>query len=233
MNKLHHIAPKTIALVAMGKSAGTYINMCSTKGDRRLLADETWAINAMGGVIKHDLLFHMDDCKIQESRAVRQPDGNVAGILRWLRNHPRFITSKAYDDYPGAIEFPLQDVMNAVGVSYFNNTVAYAIAYAMYLGVGKISLFGVDFSYENDHKAERGRGCVEFLLGMAAARGIEVEVGGDSTLLDANVDPKNRFYGYDANDIELKYTDAGVEVLQTPREVLPTAEEIEKRYRFA
>ncbi|HSH28682.1 MAG TPA: hypothetical protein VK971_02150 [Thiohalobacter sp.] len=222
--------PRSVAIVAMGMSAATYVRRASNEGTRGRVADEVWAINSMGSVIQHDLLFHMDDCKVQEARAKRDPQGNVAGLVSWLRDHPRFMTSKAYPDYPGAIEFPLQDVINTLGIAYFNNTVAYAVAYAMYLGFEKIALYGCDYSYENGHKAEKGRGCVEFLLGSAAARGIHIEVASDSTLLDANVDESMRFYGYDASDVELAHTDDGVIVTLTERDTLPSAEEIEVRY---
>jgi hypothetical protein len=220
-----------VAIVAMGMSSGTYLRLAASLGSRHKVADETWAINSMGGVIEHDLLFHMDDCKVQEARAERKPDNNVAGMLGWLKDHPKFMTSKAYPDYPGAIEFPLQEVIQSVGSTYFNSTVAYAVAYAIHLGVKKISLYGVDYSYANSHKSESGRGCVEFLLGIAAARGIHIEVASDSTLLDANVDPRIRPYGYDAYDVSFELEDGKLKVIKDERESLPTPEEIEKRYK--
>ncbi len=222
--------PKSVAIVAMGMSSATYVRLASNKGGRQRVSDEVWAINSMGNVIKHDLLFHMDDCRVQESRAEREPDGNVAGMQEWLKDHPRFLTSRKYPEYPGAIEFPLEKVINGLGSTYFNNTVAYAVAYAIFIGVQKISLYGCDYSYQQIHKAESGRGCVEFLLGLAAARGIHIEVAQDSTLLDACIPDNQRFYGYDAVDIKLNNTDKGMKVEMTKREALPTAEEIEKRY---
>lgn len=230
MGEVLQLNPGSVAIVAMGQSAGTYLRTCSTLGSRCKVADETWAINAMGGVIQHDLLFHMDDCKVQESRAESNPDGNIAGLMKWLKKHPRFFTSKSYDDYPGAIEYPLQDVINNVGVSYFNNTVSYAVAMAMHIGVKRISLYGVDFSYVNQAKAERGRACVEFLLGVASAQGIDIQMASDTTLMDACIDIDHKFYGYDASHVEIKETDNGVRVMTTPRETLPTADEIEARY---
>lgn len=221
----------SVAIVAMGRSSATYLSMASTKGGRHKIADEVWAINSMGGVIQHDLLFHMDDCRVQEARAKAQPDGNVAGMLDWLKVHPRFFTSKAYPEYQGAMEYPLQDVINGIGSVYFNNTVAYAVAWAIHIGVKKISLWGVDYSYPDLHKAESGRGCVEFLLGVAAARGIELEVAADSTLLDANVPDNQKPYGYDASHVKFDYTENGVKVSMTPRDRLPTAQEIERRYK--
>ena len=231
MAEIHRLkVPESVAIVAMGTSHSSYTKLVANLGNRRRVADETWVINAMGSALEHDLLFHMDDCKVQESRAERDPKGNIASMVEWLRNHPRFFTSKVYEDYPGAIEFPLEQVINKLGISYFNNTVAYAVAYAMFLDVKTIKIFGADYTYANLHKAEKGRGCVEFLLGAAAARGIRIEVASDSTLLDANVPEDQRFYGYDACSVKLENTERGIIVHRTPRDALPSAEEIEKRY---
>lgn len=224
------IKPKSVAIVAMGASSRTYLALCTHAGNRKRVADETWAINSMGGVIQHDLLFHMDDVGIQEARANADPDGNIAGMLDWLKTHPKFITSRKDADYPGSIAFPLEKVINKLGASYFNSTVAYAVAYAMYKGFTKISLYGVDFSYADGHKAEKGRACVEYLLGMASARGVHIEVASDSTLLDANIDDDQRFYGYDVIEPVISQTENGVKVKFQDREVIPTVDEIETRY---
>lgn len=224
------LPPKSVAIVAMGKSSTTYVNLCSQAGGRHKVADETWAINSMGNVIAHDLLFQMDDLKIQEARAKAQPESNVANMLQWLKHHHKFFTSRAYPDYPGCIEFPLEAVVNRLGSTYFNSTVAYALAYAIYIGAKKISLFGCDFSYPNSHKAEMGRGCVEYWVGVASASGIEIVVAADSTLLDADVDEDKRLYGYDTEDVFFEQTDKGVKMTRKDKEVIPTAEEIETRY---
>jgi hypothetical protein len=206
------------------------MTMCTVAGDRHRVTDETWAINATGGVIEHDLLFAMDDCKVQEQRAEASPQSNVAGIVDWLKSHPRFLTSRVYPDYTGANAFPLQEVMNTIGTIYLNNTVAYAVAYAIYIGVKKISLYGCDYSYQDFHRAESGRGCVEFLLGMAAARGIKIEVPSDTTLLDANVPEEFKPYGYDSYDVRYEHTESGLKVIMEERDHLPSPDDIENRY---
>ena len=178
VNVTHEKVPESVAIVAMGQSSGTYLALCANRGDRHRVAEETWAINAMGGVIDHDLLFHMDDCKIQESRAEADPKGGVSGMVNWLKDHPRFVTSTAYPDYPGAIEYPLEDVINMIRFPYLNSTSACAVAYAMTMGVKHLKLYGLDFTYQNWHQGEKGRGCVEFLLGIAWAMRINIEIAG-------------------------------------------------------
>ena len=227
------VAPSSVAIVAMGGSCATYLRQCSAAGDRHMIADQTWAINSMGGAIMHDLLFHMDDIEVQERRAKAKPDSNVGNMMRWLKRHPRFFTSRVVEGYPGAMEYPLEAVIKGTGIPYMNSTVAYAVAYAMHIGVKRLSMFGVDYSYPDLHKAERGRGCVEFWLGMAAARGMQIVVAEDSTLLDACVPIRDKLYGYDAYDLEIKRDEkTGIYVEKKRKDDLPTAEEIEKRYLY-
>ena len=152
-------------------------------------------------------------------------------MLEWLRVHPGpIITSRAHPDYPGLVEFPLEDALNTLGSAYFNSTAAYAVAYAILLGVKKLSIFGCDYTYPNAHDAEKGRACVEYWLGMAAARGMKVTVAKSSTLLDAMHTQEERLYGYDTLDITIRTEGTLARVDFVERDALPTADEIEARY---
>ena len=80
---------------------------------------------------------------------------------------------------------------------YFNNTVPYAVAFAAYQEIGKLHLFGIDYSYTtNVHMAESGRACTEFWLSFCVSRGMKIDVAYGSSLLDTNVPPEERLYGY-------------------------------------
>jgi hypothetical protein len=138
----------------------------------------------------------MDDLKQRTAPAAEQKPGGCAdGMLSWMKDHPGPVyTARAYAEYPGTVEYPLELILNCVGNLYLNNSVAYAVAYAMAIGVPKVSLYGCDFSYPDRHQAESGRACVEMLLGMALTRGMEITIAQDSTLLDAHSPVK--FYGY-------------------------------------
>lgn len=219
----------------MGHSKNTFLMNAAVAGGSHVLYDEVWAINTMGGVIQHDLLFHMDDCRIQEARAAANPEHQVAKMVEWLKTHPGFITSRAYPEYPGAIEFPLQEVLDAYHCTYLNNTVVYAFVYAMFIGVEHVTLFGADYSYPgNAHKAEEGRGCLEFWIGSAITRGMSVEVAEGSTLLDISKPASQRFYGYDMVDIELQRNEqtGQLKIKMTDRapEDIPSAADMETRY---
>lgn len=224
--------PNHVALLGLGPSLGMYLEITKRLGGRQKFADETWAINALGNVFACDRIWHMDDVRVQEIRSEAAPESNIAAMLQWLKRHPGpVMTSRGHPDYPGLVEFPLQDVVRRFNRAYFNSTAAYAVAYAIFIGVKKISLFGFDFTYENAHHAEKGRACVEFWLGIAAAEGIEVVIPKNSSLMDACNTQAERLYGYDTLDVTIAaQADGQTRVSMTEREVLPTAEEIERLY---
>lgn len=221
-----------VAIVGLGPSANQYLELTKRAGGRHRLFDETWAINALGDVFACDLVFHMDDVRIQEIRSAARPDSNIAAMLEWIKHSPvPVVTSRKHPDYPALAEFPLEDVLNNLGHDYFNSTAAYAVAFAIHVGAKIISLFGCDFTYPNVHDAEKGRACVEFWLGQAHARGIKINLPQTTTLLDSCYPKTSRLYGYDTVDIEFDVQAGGaLKLCFTEREKLPTADEIEALY---
>lgn len=222
--------PENVSIVAMGGSSAFYLKVAMSSGSKNRVADEVWAINAVGGVIFHNLVFQMDDLMVQEARSEQFPDSTVTHTLTWLRKHSRFFTSTVYEGYPGAIEYPLEEVCNELGINYFNNTVPYAVAWAIVIGVKSLTLYGCDYSYPDQHKAEAGRGNVEFLLGIAHQRGIKVLLPEQATLMDKCIPERWKYYGYDAWDIETEYKNGRYKLKKTRRSELPTVDEIEARY---
>ena len=222
-----------IAIVALGPSSLQYIKIVESLGGRRAYCDETWVINTYGNVLDHDLVFHMDDVRVQELRAKANPTGKIARMLEWLKTHPKpVITSRPHDDYPSLVGFPLEDVVNKFGSVYLNNTAAYAIAYALYKGATELSLFGIDFTWPNAHEAEKGRACCEYWLGRAQALGVQLHVADTSTLMDSSAPFAGRLYGYDTVNVDLAIVDGRAKITFSPKadDQLPTAAEIERRY---
>lgn len=230
-------APEHVSIIGLGPSMAVFSELTKRLGGNSAYCDEVWGINAVGDVLACDRVFHMDDVLIQESRARLNPGGNIAAMLRWMKRHPGPIyTSVVREGYPGLVAFPLEEVLNSKydtngGAPYFNSTAAYAVAFAIHIGVRRISLFGLDYTLPNAHSAEQGRACVEFWLGIAAARGIEISVPVQTTLLDACADERERLYGYDCVNVHLVDGEDGrLAVRFSNRETVPTAEEIERRY---
>jgi len=148
-----------IAIIGLGPSIDAFVDITKRLGGASALFDEVWGINAVGNVLQCDRIFHMDDVRVQEIRAKARPQSNIANMLKWMKSHPGPIYTSQVppgNDYPGLVEFPLQDVLNSCGIGYFNSTAAYAVAYAIHVGVKEISLYGCDFTYHNSHHAEMG-----------------------------------------------------------------------------
>jgi len=225
--------PARVAILGLGPSLEAFVDVCKRLGGVRELVDEVWGINAVGDVIRCDRIFHMDDVRIQEIRAAAAPDSNIAAMLRWLRRHPGPVyTSRPHARYPGTVAYPLQDVMRSCGgKAYFNSTAAYAVAYAVHLGVGELYLFGCDFTYPNAHQAEKGRACVEFYLGLGVARGMKIGLPATTTLMDGAEAACDRVYGYDTLDLAYGRDHSGaVTVTMKPHRRRPTAAQVEARY---
>jgi hypothetical protein len=218
-----HQNPKRVAIAAMGTSLAQFIQLACGRGGVEEVVDEVWAINATGAVVKHHRLFCMDDLRATIPKEAEEGRLVAQGMLKWLPAHPGPVyTSTAYPEFPGTVEFPLADVLPAIGgLPYLNTTVAFAFAFAMYLKVEEVHLYGCDFTYPDIHVSESGRGCLEFLIGQAAAKGMKIVVPHTTTLLDSNLPEKDRFYGY-PHGMYARTVDGKVEVSRTP---FPTEEQ--------
>ena len=104
--------------------------------------------------------------------------------LRELEN-PLYM-QEDYVDIPNAIEYPLKEVSDLVG-DYYNSSVAYMLALAIYEEYDKIGLWGVDMIGRGemghaDEYADERPNC-EYLLGFAKAKGIEIYLPDECPLL--------------------------------------------------
>jgi len=192
MNPIKDLEGKNVAIVGMGRS---WFDYCMAKSHGAEF-DEVWAINAVSDVIFHDRVFMMDPA----SRFLDTDDagGQTNSMAKVLKEHQGPIYTCELDERcPGLVEYPIDEVLEEWGCHYFNNTVAYVIAFALYNKVAHIQLFGVDFGYKgNLYFAEAGRACVEFWLSKCMSEGMKVEVASSSYLLDAAVPAEDKLYGY-------------------------------------
>ena len=149
-------------------------------------ADETWGVNNVASQ-----LMNCPDCngegKVEEVPCVKCEG---TGKILWYpqKIHKLFAFDSALE--PGYIEdmkkysqvvswqpwadiaFPLEEIKNQFKTAYFTNTISYMVAYAIYLKVDKISVYGVDASFGAPY-AQENRG-VEYWLGRAEQAGIEL-----------------------------------------------------------
>jgi hypothetical protein len=190
---LPELEGKNIAIIAMGNSQLDYHQM--VVHSRKF--DEVWAVNAMVGVLRNvDRAFIMDPM----SRFLDTDDaGNMTEMMR--NTLPKIdypIYSCELDKrVPSVQEYPIEGVVLDLDCGYFNNTIAYAIAFACWNKVGGVNMFGADFSYKSNlHFAEQGRACCEFWLAKCMDAGVIVQVAVTSGLLDADIPLQEKMYGY-------------------------------------
>ena len=81
----------------------------------------------------------------------------------------------------------MQEVLQKTGYAYLNNTVAYALAFAVAYEVKELHLYGIDFSHKNVHFAESGRGCCEFWLAIAVSKKIKINIDSDRKTSTTNL----------------------------------------------
>ena len=193
MKPIPELEGKNIAIIAMGNSQLDFHKAITHSRN----FDEVWAINAMIGVLKKvDRAFVMDPV----SRFFDTDDaGNMTNMMKETLptvDYPIY-TCELDKRVPALIEYPIEEIATDLACGYFNNTIAYAIAFALWNNVGGISMFGADFTYKgNLYFAEQGRGCCEFWLAKCMDEGIIVQVALTSGLLDADVPVQEKLYGY-------------------------------------
>lgn len=185
---------KEVAIIGLGASYSEYI--ASRVVSRNY--DEVWGINSIGGVLHVDRTFMMDPASrfLDDIKAGNQTGVAQDFLLKTPKSGP--IYSCTLDERVPEIElYPLEEVITDLSFAYFNNTVAYAIAFAIWSEVSKINLYGIDFTYKkNVNFAEAGRACCEFWCAIAVTKGIQIEVARTSGFLDTNVPENEKLYGY-------------------------------------
>ena len=192
MSEIENLEGKKIALIGLGISQVDFA--IGLQNGREW--DEVWCINSAASTYPCDRIFMLDP-------ASRFFDSNDAGhqtsvMCRVLQeNNAPVYTCELDSRIKNPVMYPLEDVCNSTKCAYLNNTVAYAIAFALHNKVGQLDLFGIDFSYkENMHFAEAGRACVEFWVSKCMAADILIGISGRSTVLDSNVPANEKLYGF-------------------------------------
>ena len=173
--------PEKVAIVALGRSCASFIQEVMQTPNMKAPFDEVWVVNRGFRGIVHDKIFLMDDLKWLEE--VKDPV-----YAETLKSHDKpIITSTRYTDYPMSVEYPMDDVGQSIGDDIFCvNTVAYAVAYALHIGVKHLAIYGADFSYPNGNFVESGGQAVAYLLGMAGKFKCQFRLPHNTTLLYAD-----------------------------------------------
>ena len=86
---------------------------------------------------------------------------------------------------PTSVTYPLEDVVKLLKRDgWRTSSIAYALAYAIYLKPEKIGIWGVDMASNEEYTYQRW--ALEYLIGFAEGRGIKVIIPEQSALTKAN-----------------------------------------------
>ena len=122
-------------------------------------ADEVWGINNVWTFKelknkRFDKIFAFDPWPEFNIREMKK----IAPIVSW----------RDYAD----IKYPLEEIKAEFKTSYFTNTIAYMIAYAIFLKIPLVRLYGVDAPYGSKYAIDKSG--VEYWIGRGIERGTEV-----------------------------------------------------------
>lgn len=151
--------------------------------------EELWAINTMFRSRKANRIFMMHDLKheilLMDYDYIKHV--NEAGVPIY--------TAGSYPVFDNNIEYPIVDVLKHFGAGFFLNVMCYMLALAIMEGTKKITMYGADFRTDTGHEYRiNEKGAVEFWLGVAIGKKIEVEFPEESYLLKRMM--TGSFYGY-------------------------------------
>ena len=156
-----------LAILANGESVSNFVN-----NPLRQKFDQVWGLNqqATWKGIKLDKLFVMDDLKL------RMPFYSGYDFVNWLKDYKQpIITSRAYDEWPTSVDYPIKEVCHYFGVPAgmaMYSTVDYMIALAVMEGAIELHLFGVDMVDKTMHEMRIG---TAHWIGVAHGRGVLVK----------------------------------------------------------
>lgn len=185
-----------MALLGLGPSKDGFFNhLVAHNGTWKAEYDEIWGINTALKFAQCDLYFVMDDMDLYTRHYPVYYKACVECKLPIITNNVR------YSDFPTSVCYPDNHVLQHFDGGYgylLHSSLPWVIAYAIWLGVKKLGLWGIDYSLPDrpDVTKERGRTCAEFWLGVAMGQGVRLQMPPNTTILDRVLFPGARPYGY-------------------------------------
>lgn len=133
-----------------------------------------------------DRLFEMHD------RSLLETEGSGRDAEYWERLRAAQVPvymHRHWPDIPKSIPYPLEELKQTVFKGFprrdqddwYNSSPAYMIALAIHEGAEKIGLYGIDVLDDSEYNLESN--CLDYLIGYAAAKGVEVIIPEGPTAL--------------------------------------------------
>ncbi len=220
------VSPKSLNLIALGPTSGDFQAAMCNYDPIIPPADETWTVNKGFRTIRAELVFILDDligervkseryyediCSIGIPIITSIIDGEVRGQYHKVNLH-RFPIERIIDWYgymwlckrTGHNKHSSADVREAGKeiAGYMKNSIPMMLAYAGFVGVRDINLFGADYDFPGQALHEADKPNCEYWVGMLRGLlGARVRVSSRTTLLQTNQGTAK--YGYGARQPDL------------------------------
>ena len=183
--------PERVALISLGATHQDYVRECLGRDLPPTVygRDETWTLNRGIHCFRHDMAFVLDHL-----------DGERAFFPRYgerIWNHDKPIITSQAEDWPAHVSlYPIDEIRRFFGPAhdYYHNSVPMIIAYAVWIGVKELTLWGADYHHERQSAREEDRPNAEYWVAIARERGCQVLLPATTTLCNAN--QQARVYGY-------------------------------------
>lgn len=159
---------------------------------------EIWGLNELYALIQHlphgrwDRWFeiHSREVYVADTKRLGDHEANLAKL-----NVPVYM-QRTIPEVPNSVVYPMDKICEAFPnpspgwKPYFNNTISYMIALAIYEGFEEIHVYGVDMASDSEYGSQRPS--CEYFIGLATGRGIKTYIPPVSDLLKTIF-----FYGYE------------------------------------
>jgi hypothetical protein len=123
----------------------------------------------------YNRLFEMHDIKLLESEHSKRCDGYLDSLTD--SGVPVYMQAEYIK---GSVRYPFEMVAECIGAYYFNSSIAYALALAIYEGAEEIAVYGVDMKGDDEYGYQKPN--MEYLIGLARGKGIKVTIPETSPL---------------------------------------------------
>jgi len=149
---------------------------------------ETWSIINMVFHREASLLFEMH--RLTDDEYLKLKNVREAVEKANELNIP-IMTLEMVDIVRHCNVYPIKEIIKAYKSDYFTNSISYMIAYALFIGIKRIDIYGVAMVVGSEYAIQKPS--VEYWIAYARGKGVKVNVHGFTELLKS---ADKKLYGY-------------------------------------
>lgn len=148
------------------------VGFAQTNRDQAPFNDPSWEIwtmnDAWSWIPRATRWFELHSDYIYEWE-LRRPARHLE-FLKEFQGPVYLLEARA--DMPNSVRFPIEQAIQTIGYPYLTSSVAYMLALAIMERPAEIGIWGIELATRSEYEEQRP--CVEYLMGLAAGRGIPV-----------------------------------------------------------